>query len=87
ERVRRSGRNLQMKVFATDVHGESLSAAGAGEYEPAALAKMPKELRDRYFVELDSGRLRVRPELRRSVVFSAHSIVKDPPFTRLDAIA
>ncbi|NNJ24339.1 Chemotaxis response regulator protein-glutamate methylesterase [Planctomycetes bacterium LzC2] len=86
ERMRRSGRELPVKVFATDVHRESLNAAGAGEYDADALAKLPAELRDRYFTESDGGRMRVRPELRRNVVFSSHSIIKDPPFTRLDAI-
>ena len=86
ERLRRAGRDLPVKVFATDVHRESLNAAGAGEYDGDALAKLPSELRERYFAESDGGRMRVRPELRRNVVFSSHSIVKDPPFTRLDAI-
>ena len=43
-------------------------------------------MRERYFAESDGGRTRVRPGLRRNAVFSSHGIVKDPPFTRPDAI-
>ena len=86
ERLRKLGRELPVKLFATDVHRESLEAAGYGEYDVAALEKVPGELRERYFLPPEGDRVRVRPELRRCVVFSPHNVVKDAPFTRLDLI-
>ncbi len=76
---------LNVKIFATDIHYGSLEKAGLGIYPAASLKEMPEALRDRYF-EQEGEHYQVKTSLRRLIVFSRHSLIKDPPFNHLDLI-
>lgn len=78
--------NQAVRVIATDVHRASIRHAANGVYKPELLAKLPQELRDRYFVEHRNG-LAVDPAIRQQVIFSVHNALSDPPFMRLDLIS
>ncbi|MDQ8187618.1 chemotaxis protein CheB [Pelagicoccus sp. SDUM812002] len=86
EAIRESGKDLQLKVFATDVHKESLEIAGRGIYEKDDLETVEETLRDRYF---EQKGLTYRPteELRSVVIFAVHNALVSPPFTRMDLIS
>ena len=85
EILARNGRDVNVKIFATDVHEASLERAGAGEYPPESLEGMDAERRERYFTQ--SGLfLRVIPELRKMVVFAPQNLLRDPPFRAMDLI-
>ncbi|MBI1394370.1 MAG: PAS domain-containing protein [Betaproteobacteria bacterium] len=75
-----------LRIFATDVHRESIDFAGAGVYPAAALAHVSEERRGRYFTLRDDGSYQVSSELRRMVVFANQNVLKDPPLTRLDLV-
>lgn len=75
-----------IKVFATDVHRNSLEAGSAGVYSQESLAKVPEELRQRYFT-LHGSLYYVGSELRKMVIFAPHNLSIDPPFTRIDLIS
>ena len=80
-----SGKRLQIKLFATDVHKESLETAAQGVYPQSSLNEMPSERVTRYFTTVGSS-YQVRPSLRQMVVFAPHNLTKDAPFTKLDLI-
>jgi two-component system CheB/CheR fusion protein len=86
EAFRRMNKRPRVRLFATDVHRGSLEIAGAGVYEEASLGHLDRELRERYFVTTPEGRYRVVEELRSSVVFAYHNVLRDAPFTRLDLV-
>jgi two-component system CheB/CheR fusion protein len=86
EQIQRSGKQIDAKIFATDVHARSLEFAAAGEYSEDAVASVTAQRLKEYFVRTHSG-YRVSPELRNMVVFAPHNIIKDAHFTRLDLIA
>ena len=75
----------RIQVFASDLAEGSLHRARLGSY--------PKEIEDlvspqrlaAFFVREERG-YRVRPELRDLVVFAAHDVVKDFPFSHLDLV-
>ena len=75
----------RVKIYATDVDDDALAQARQGTYETTALDPVPEELRKRYF-EGANGRLAVRKELRRSVIFGRHDLVQDAPISRVDLI-
>lgn len=85
EYARQNQLALNIKVLATDVHDQSLNVASAGLYDRNSVKGLRPELLERYFDEID-GNYRVRPNLRRLIVFSRQDLIKDPPFTRLDLI-
>ncbi len=86
EQVRACGYTGKVSIFATDMHRDSLAHASAGVYERARLENLGAERITRYFKEEVGGGLRARPELRQRIIFSAHNVVSDPPFTKIDLL-
>ncbi|HEY7518824.1 MAG TPA: chemotaxis protein CheB [Methylomirabilota bacterium] len=75
-----------VQVFATDVHRGSLERAARGIYDEEAVANVSPERLARYFVQ--SGRTyQVVPELKQTIVFAPHNVIKDAPFTRVDLVS
>lgn len=76
----------KVQVFATDIDEGAMSVARAARY-PANLVKevSPERLR-RFFVH-EAGTYRLIKELRDMCIFSIHSVIRDPPFSRLDLIS
>lgn len=87
EAAREAAVPLRLSLFATDMHGGSLEQAGEGVYPAEHLASVDRRLCETYFLDLGSGEYRVRPELRRSIVFARHDLLSDPPFAKLDLVS
>ena len=85
ESLQRHERAPNVKIFATDVHRESLNTASIGIYSEAALSEVSPERLERYFRRTGTG-YQVTPELRQMIVFAPHNVVKDAPFTKIDLI-
>ena len=77
----------RIKILATDLHRESLQVAGEGVYPEASFSEMAPALREKYFLEQGDGTYKVTANLRKSLIFSEHNVLKDPPFTRLDLVS
>lgn len=87
EYARKHHLDLNVKIFATDIYRPALEKAGRGSYDTTAVrAALNAELVERYF-EVNGEISQVKPHLRRLVVFSAHNLLKDPPFTRMDIVS
>ncbi|MFT3841643.1 MAG: CheR family methyltransferase [Myxococcaceae bacterium] len=78
--------NREVKIFASDVHKGSLEIASRGIYEAESVAGVSPERLTRYFIPRGS-RYQVVPELRQSIVFAPHNVIRDAPFTRLDLVS
>lgn len=87
EAFEREGREPKVKIFATDMHRDSLQHAAEGIYEESAMAALTTDRRQKFFSEESAGRLRVVPRLRKLLIFSPHNLIKDPPFTKVDMIS
>ena len=85
EVARQLGKRINAKVFATDVHARSLEVAAAGVYKQQVLAGMSPQRLSEFFTPVRDG-FRVTAELRNTVVFAQHNLLKDAPFTRMDLI-
>lgn len=73
------------QIFATDIDQRALDAARCGVYPAGIAADLSPERLQRFFVK--SGKhYHVTQELRESVLFSAHNLISDPPFSRQDLI-
>ena len=76
----------RVQVFASDLSEAALRDARAGTYPESIEADVsPARLR-RFFVQ-ENGRYRVGEALRETVLFTPHSLLVDPPFSRLDAVS
>jgi two-component system CheB/CheR fusion protein len=76
----------KLQIFASDIDEQALAVARVGRY-PAAIAKdVPQGRLERYFVRED-GTYRINSDLRELCLFSAHNLLRDAPFSRLDLLS
>ena len=75
----------RVKIYATDLDEEALGEARRAIFSRASLKGVSSERIDAFF-ERSGNRFMFRPELRRSVIFGRHDLVKDAPMSRLDLI-
>jgi two-component system CheB/CheR fusion protein len=85
ERLNARQRPFNVKILATDVHKASLEVASTGVYSEQQIAGIGQERLQRYFT-LKSNGYQVSQTLRESIVFAAHNLIRDAPFTKLDLI-
>ncbi|WP_273691893.1 CheR family methyltransferase [Ketogulonicigenium vulgare] len=76
----------RVQIFATDIDEAALSVARAGRYPEALLDGLSAERRRRY-VRPDGASFVIINEVREMCVFSPHSLVRDPPFSRMDMVS
>lgn len=76
----------RVRLFATDVDDWALLAARAARYPGQSLEGMSRERRDRHFLADGDGYV-VNKQLRDMCIFAPHSVVRDPPFARIDLIS
>ena len=85
EHLERAGTSATFKLFATDMHPESLRTASLGVYSEEAAETIPAARRRRFFRKTPRG-YQVNKELRERIVFATHNVAGDAPFTNLDLI-
>ena len=74
------------QIFASDIDERALAQARAGLYNANDTADVPMERLSRFFAREGEG-FRVRREIREMVLFAAHNMIKDPPFSHLDLVS
>ncbi len=78
-------RDWPVLIYGTDIDADAITVARAGLYPPNIAQDVTPERLRRFFVKEEGG-FRVRKEIREMVVFAVQSVIKDPPFTRLDLL-
>ena len=74
------------QIFATDLDAQAIRTAREALYPHAIDADVSEARLRRFFVKDPQG-YRVRNELRETVLFAAHDLLADSPFSRLDLIS
>ncbi len=83
EEAARAAQPRRFSVFATDIDASAIAAGRNGVYpEAIAIDVPPTRLRSHFVAE--PGGYRVSKQLRESVIFALHNVLRDPPFSRLD---
>ena len=80
------GRDLPIKIFATDINEPDLKRARRGLYAQSISAQVAPDVLRRYFVVADGG-YQVTKAVRDLCVFARHDVTADPPFPRLDLVS
>ena len=79
-------KNFKLQIFATDLDRDAIDKARQGVFPESISADVSPEQLRRYFTKEERG-YRVRAEIREMVIFSPHSLIMDPPFTKLDFLS
>jgi two-component system CheB/CheR fusion protein len=76
----------RVQVFATDIDERALAVARAARYPAALLDGVTQARRERFFMA-DGGSYVVAKDVRELCIFSPHSVIRDPPFSRIDLVS
>ena len=85
EQNEKNEQNRELQIFATDISEISLKKARGGVFPKSILSDVNKERINRFFVT-DDDDYNVNDELRDTIIFSLHNVLRDPPFAKLDLI-
>ena len=85
EEMARRRVQLPVQIFASDLDEGALATAREGRYPRSIEADVSDERLKRFFVD-EGTHYRIRREVRDLVLFASHSVLKDPPFIRLDLV-
>ncbi|SAK52550.1 signal transduction histidine kinase with CheB and CheR activity [Caballeronia hypogeia] len=80
------GYETSYQIFATDIDEPAISQARAGSYLSSIASDVPADVLRRYFKQ-DGGRYQIVKSVRERILFAAHSLLRDPPFSHLDLIS
>jgi two-component system, chemotaxis family, CheB/CheR fusion protein len=75
----------KVQIFATDIDEHAIATARAARYRKSLLSGISEERRGQWFVKEDDHYCPIK-SIRETCIFSTHSIIKDPPFSKLDLI-
>ncbi len=86
EGMEQTGTSRDVKIFATDIDRNAIHFAAVGSYPESIAADIPKDYLTKYFYRRDDH-FQISRTIREMVVFAAHNLVKDPPFTNIDMVS
>ena len=84
EAMEKHGVDSRVQIFATDIDSSAVAFARSGRYRKTV--GLPMDRLARWFLSEDEEIRPVR-EIRDMCIFSVHSVVKDPPFSKLDLLS
>lgn len=76
----------QVHIFATDIDEAALAVARAARYPEGAMDGVSPERRQRFFIH-DGASYLLTKEVRELCIFSPHSLIREPPFSRMDLVS
>ncbi len=76
----------RVQVFATDIDEPAIATARSGRYPATLIDGLSPDRRERFFSHAENSYV-VSKEVRDLCTFSAHSLIRDPPFSRMDLVS
>lgn len=85
EEARRRNIAPDLQIFATDLDEGALATARAGRYPPTIVNDVSEQRLQRFF-QREGDYYRVSKDVRDTVLFASHSLLRDPPFSHVDLV-
>jgi two-component system, chemotaxis family, CheB/CheR fusion protein len=76
----------KVQIFATDIDEAALSTARSGRYPAELLQDVDPDRLQRFF-RAEPASYVLAKEVRELCIFSPHSVIRDPPFSRMDLVS
>ncbi|MDO1450530.1 CheR family methyltransferase [Rhodocytophaga aerolata] len=86
EYLQRTSRQLEVKIFATDIDKKMIGIASKGIYSESTAKNVSQERLANFFTRIGNT-FKVKPELRKMLVFATHDLVKNPPYCHMDLVS
>jgi two-component system CheB/CheR fusion protein len=79
-------KDFKVQIYATDLDEDAINSARGGRYLAGIAQDVTPERLHRYFTKDEHG-YQIKKDIREMVVFAVQSVIKDPPFTKLDLLS
>ncbi len=76
----------KVKIYSTNIDEAALNQARQATYSVKEVEGIPEPLLEKYFKQTN-GNYTFCQNLRRSVIFGRHDLLKDPPISRIDLLS
>ncbi|RJQ83272.1 MAG: PAS domain S-box protein [Desulfobacteraceae bacterium] len=86
EAMEQSNKHLDVQIFASDIDALAIETARRGVYPDSIATDVSKERLSLFFTR-EQGAFKVKKKIRDMIVFSEQSIIKDPPFSKMDLVS
>ncbi|MDR4497518.1 MAG: PAS domain-containing protein [Candidatus Scalindua sp.] len=86
ELLEKSQKHFTIQIFGTDIDEDSIEYARAAVYPESIAADISRKRLKRFFIKEDST-YKIKKQIREMLVFATQSLIKDPPFSRLDLVS
>ncbi|WP_243358182.1 chemotaxis protein CheB [Fundidesulfovibrio terrae] len=87
EALQRAAKPVRVQIFCTDIDSKALEGARKGIFPGSITESVSPERLKRFFEPEGTKSYRVTKEIRDMLVIAPHSVIKDPPFSKLDLIS
>ena len=78
-------KEFRVQIYATDLDDDVIVEARNGDYPHNIAQDVSPERLERFFIRNDAG-YKVSKRIRDMVTFAVQSVIKDPPFSKLDLL-
>ena len=75
-----------VKIFATDIDSAALVHAGKAVYNKSISKNVSADRLEKYFLK-EGDNYRVKPVIRKMLIFAQHDLVKNPPYCNMHLIS
>ncbi|MEJ5961428.1 CheR family methyltransferase [Pedobacter immunditicola] len=77
---------IDVKIFATDINRTALNQAAKGVFSDKIVKTVSQQRLDDFF---DKGvnNYKIKPDIRRMLIFAQHDLIKNPPYCDVDLIS
>ena len=86
EYIETKKKDIDFKIFATDIDPRGLSVAGLGAYDVHITNEIEENYITKYFFK-NGEQLQIIKQIREKIVFSQQNLINDPPFINIDLIS
>ncbi|MCL5282450.1 MAG: PAS domain-containing protein [Planctomycetes bacterium] len=83
EQMARDEKHHLLQIFATDLDEESVNTGRRGLYPKSIAADVSQTRLKRFFIE-EGNSYKIKNNIRETIVFAKHNLIKDAPFSKLD---
>ncbi len=85
EQMARDEKHHLLQIFATDLDEESVNIGRRGVYPKSIAADVSPVRLKRFFTE-EGNSYKIKNNIRETIVFAKHNLIKDAPFSKLDLV-
>ena len=86
EQLAADHKHIIVKIFATDIDTAALTFAGKAIYDKDIANSVSAERLEKFFIK-EGESYRIKPEIRKMVIFAQHDLVKNPPYCNMSLIS